>query len=178
MSPTTYNGSSYGKRDPKDKVALVEALLPDVFQWARAAGATQPLTSGVWQGDWSSPEKLSKMAKIQLDNSDVTSFHNYDGPAEFEKRIEWLKQYNRPILCTEYMARGNGSTFQGTLPSRRSIKWRHTTGAWLPARRRPTYRGIRGHTLTPTGSRPCGFMKCSGPMARRTKSRKWNSFAR
>ncbi len=114
--PDNYNGSSYGKREPKDKVALVEALLPQVFQWARAAGATQPLTSGVWQGDWSSPEKLSKMAKIQLDNSDVTSFHNYDGPAEFEKRIEWLKQYNRPILCTEYMARGNGSTFQGTLP--------------------------------------------------------------
>ncbi len=114
--PDNFNGSSYGKRDPKDKVALVEALLPQVFQWARAAGATQPLTSGVWQGDWSSPEKLSKMAKIQLDNSDVTSFHNYDGPAEFAKRIEWLKQYNRPILCTEYMARGNGSTFQGTLP--------------------------------------------------------------
>jgi hypothetical protein len=114
--PDNYNSSSYGKRDPKDKVALVEALLPQVFQWARAAGPTQPLTSGVWQGDWSSPEKLSKVAKIQLDNSDVTSFHNYDGPAEFEKRIEWLKQYDRPILCTEYMARGNGSTFQGTLP--------------------------------------------------------------
>ncbi|MGA7412364.1 MAG: cellulase family glycosylhydrolase, partial [Bryobacteraceae bacterium] len=120
--PDNHNGSSYGKRDPKDKVALVEALLPQVFQWARATGATQPLTSGVWQGDWSSPEKLSKMAKIQLDNSDVTSFHNYDGPAEFEKRIEWLKQYNRPILCTEYMARGNGSTFQGTLPVAKKYK--------------------------------------------------------
>jgi Cellulase (glycosyl hydrolase family 5) len=120
--PDNYNGSSYGKRDPKDKVALVEALLPQVFQWARAAGATQPLTSGVWQGDWSSPEKLSTMAKLQLDNSDVTSFHNYDGPAEFEKRIEWLKQYNRPILCTEYMARGNGSTFQGTLPIAKKYK--------------------------------------------------------
>ncbi len=120
--PDNYNGSSYEKRDPKNKVALVEALLPDVFVWARAAGATQPLTSGVWQGDWSSPEKLSKMAKIQLDNSDVTSFHNYDGPAEFEKRIEWLKRYNRPILCTEYMARGNGSTFQGTLPVAKKYK--------------------------------------------------------
>jgi hypothetical protein len=120
--PDNYNDSSYGRRDPKDKVAMVEALLPDVFAWARAAGATQPLTSGVWTGDWSSPEKLSKMAKIQLDNSDVTSFHNYDGPAEFEKRIEWLKQYNRPILCTEYMARGNGSTFQGTLPVAKKYK--------------------------------------------------------
>ena len=32
----------------------VLALLPKAFEWARAAGATQPLTSGVWKGDWSS----------------------------------------------------------------------------------------------------------------------------
>ena len=25
-------------------------------------------------------------------------------------------RYQRPLLCTEYMARGNGSTFQGSLP--------------------------------------------------------------
>jgi hypothetical protein len=24
--------------------------------------------------------------------------------------------YHRPLICTEYMARSNGSTFQGTLP--------------------------------------------------------------
>lgn len=28
----------------------------------------------------------------------------------------WLQRYKRPILCTEYMARGNGSTFEGSLP--------------------------------------------------------------
>ena len=39
-----------------------------------------------------------------------------DKAEEFEKRVVWLEQYRRPILCTEYMARGNGSTFQGTLP--------------------------------------------------------------
>jgi hypothetical protein len=48
--------------------------------------------------------------------SDVISFHSYDKPEEFEKRIVWLQPYHRPILCTEYMARGNGSTFQGSLP--------------------------------------------------------------
>jgi hypothetical protein len=46
----------------------------------------------------------------------VISFHNYDNGAEFEKRIMWLQRYRRPILCTEYMARGNGSTFEGSLP--------------------------------------------------------------
>ena len=96
---------------------LVLALLPQVFAWARAAGAEQPLTSGVWKGDWSSDDKLSPMERIQLEHSDVISFHNYDSGAEFEKRIVWLAAaYRRPILCTEYMARGNGSTFQGSLP--------------------------------------------------------------
>ena len=46
----------------------------------------------------------------------MISFHSYDDGGEFEKRILWLTRYNRPILCTEYMARGNKSTFQGSLP--------------------------------------------------------------
>ncbi len=114
--PDNMNGSSYGRLEPANKVELALNLLPQVFAWARAAGVEQPLTSGVWKGDWSSAEKLSPMEKIQLQNSDVISFHNYGRPAEFEQRITWLKAYRRPILCTEYMARGNGSTFEGSLP--------------------------------------------------------------
>jgi hypothetical protein len=114
--PSNTNQGSYEKEEPANKKDLVEALLPKVFSWARAAGATQPLTSAVWEGDWSEPEKLGAMAKIQLELSDVITFHNYDKPEEFEKRVKWLQPYHRPILCTEYMARGNGSTFQGILP--------------------------------------------------------------
>jgi hypothetical protein len=114
--PDNINAGSYAKFEPKNKVELVLALLPKVFDWTRSARPSQPLTSGVWKGDWSSPDKLSPMERIQLELSDVVSFHNYDKPEEFEKRVLWLQRYNRPILCTEYMARGNGSTFQGTLP--------------------------------------------------------------
>lgn len=114
--PDNTNGGSYAKGEPADKVQRVQALLPQVFRWAREAGATQPLTSGVWKGDWSSPDKLGATEKIQLENSDVISFHNYDQPEEFEKRVKWLQVYHRPLICTEYMARGNGSTFEGTLP--------------------------------------------------------------
>jgi hypothetical protein len=120
--PDNTNGSSYGKQEPKNKVALVEALLPLAFEWARSANPSQPLTSGVWQGDWSSPDKLSATAKIQLDRSDVISFHNYDGPAEFEKRIKWLQPLGRPLVCTEYMARGNRSTFEAILPIAKQYK--------------------------------------------------------
>jgi len=114
--PSNTNGGSYAAEEPKNKPALVGALLPKAFAWARSVHPTQPLTSGVWHGDWSSPEKLDFMTKIQLEESDVVSFHNYDKEEEFEKRIQSLQQYHRPIICTEYMARGNGSTFQGSLP--------------------------------------------------------------
>ena len=114
--PDNPNTSSYGKLEPAEKGDLVLALLPKVFAWAREAGATQPLTSGVWKGDWSEAGKRTRIEKVQLELSDIISFHNYDGGAEFEKRIEWLKPFNRPILCTEYMARGNKSTFQGSMP--------------------------------------------------------------
>jgi hypothetical protein len=120
--PDNLNTNSYGSAEPKNKVELVLALLPQAFQWAREAGAEQPLTSGVWKGDWSSDEKLSAMERVQLDSSDVISFHNYDNAAEFEKRIKWLQRYHRPILCTEYMARGNGSTFEGSLPIAQKYK--------------------------------------------------------
>ncbi|MDQ3133254.1 MAG: cellulase family glycosylhydrolase, partial [Acidobacteriota bacterium] len=114
--PDNENGGSYGRLEPKNKIELVLALLPKAFAWAREAGAQQPLTSAVWKGDWSSPEKMTPMDRLQIDLSDVITFHNYDSPTELEKRINWLKRYDRPIICTEYMARGNGSFFMGSLP--------------------------------------------------------------
>lgn len=114
--PDNTNIGSYESQEPLDKLDLVLALLPQVFAWAREAGADQPLTSGVWKGDWSSDQALSPIERIQLEHSDVVSFHNYGNPHEFEERVRWLQRYRRPILCTEYLARGNGSTFQGILP--------------------------------------------------------------
>src|SRR5919112_721294 len=104
--------------DPAERPRL-EAYVKgvvDAFAWAREAGATQPLTSGVWKGDWSSPEKMTEMERTQLELSDVLTFHNYDPPTELEKRVRWLVRYGRPVICTEYMARGNGSFFTGSLP--------------------------------------------------------------
>lgn len=102
--------------DVPAKVKRVNELLPKVFEWARSVHPSQPLTSGVWTGDWSDPSKESDTTKIQLAESDVISFHNYGWPESFEARIKELLQYQRPIICTEYMARGVGSTFDGSLP--------------------------------------------------------------
>jgi hypothetical protein len=114
--PDNTNDSSYGKKEPKNKVELVLNLLPQVFAWARAEHPTQPLTSGIWRGDWSTPQTLSPMSRIQINESDIISFHNYGWPENFEAGVRDLQQYHRPIICTEYMARGVGSTFDTILP--------------------------------------------------------------
>lgn len=114
--PDNTNDSSYGKEEPKNKVELVLHLLPQVFAWARAENPTQPLTSGIWRGDWSTPQTLSPMARIQINESDIISFHNYGWPENFAAAVHDLQQYHRPIICTEYMARGVGSTFDTILP--------------------------------------------------------------
>ena len=114
--PDNVNSSSYPPADAKRMRERVNELLPQVFAWARSAKPTQPLTSAPWDGDWTDPRKMSPTVRIQLEQSDVISFHNYDDAATFEKRIQSLQPLKRPILCTEYMARGNKSTFQGSLP--------------------------------------------------------------
>ena len=100
------------------KEPLVRALLAQVFDWALDADPTQPVTSGVWwHDDWTpTGGKLTPMEKLQLGRSDVITFHDYSWPETFEGRVRQLLPYNRPIICTEYMARGNGSTFDGSLP--------------------------------------------------------------
>jgi hypothetical protein len=114
--PDNANESSYRKEEAQNKAELVRKLLPQAFAWAREEHPVQPLISGIWRGDWSSPDKLDPMARIQVENSDVISFHNYGWPEDFERRVGWLEQYHRPIICTEYMARGAGSLFDTILP--------------------------------------------------------------
>jgi hypothetical protein len=123
--PDNTNQDVYGQEEPKDKAQLILQLLPQVFTWARAEHPTQPLTSGIWRGDWSGPETLEPMARIQINESDIITFHNYGWPEDFEYRVQQLEQYHRPIICTEYMARSVGSLFDTILP----IAKRHRVGA-------------------------------------------------
>ena len=118
--------SVYRTVERADKDDLVSALLPQVFLWARDVDPVQPLTSGVWQGTWADPSRRSVIAATQLDNSDVITFHSYAKPVDFEARIAELAPLQRPILCTEYLARSLGSTVEGILP----IAKQHNIGAF------------------------------------------------
>jgi hypothetical protein len=115
----------YRKVERKDKLDRVADLLQLAFDWARSVDPSQPLTSGVWDGVWGDPLARSEIIDIQLDNSDVITFHCYDKPAAFEARIAELSPLGRPILCTEYLARSRGSTVDGILP----IAKRHNVSA-------------------------------------------------
>jgi hypothetical protein len=84
-------------------------LLKNVFQWAWSVRPSQPLTCGVWYDHRS-------FNMYQLTHSDIISFHNYNPGPDLVQQIDTLKQYGRPLICSEYMARPRGSTFQTHLP--------------------------------------------------------------
>lgn len=52
----------------------------------------------------------------QLQMSDVITYHNYSDEKEHQASIDTLKKHNRPLLCTEYMARTRGSRFENIMP--------------------------------------------------------------
>ncbi len=118
------NGPEVAKCHPDElaaKAELVVPLLADAFAWARAQRPSQPLTSGLWLGDWSSLQLLSGIQAVQLANSDIVSFHNYGDGEDFARRVGWLKAFDRPLLCTEFMARPCGSTFEAILPRAQAL---------------------------------------------------------
>jgi len=114
--PDNPTGPSYEKVDLPNKVQYVLPLLKKSFEWARTQKPSQPLTSGIWAGNWTTDETLKPIEKLQVEQSDVISFHNYDSSQVFENKIKELQRYGKPLICTEYMARPNGSTFAGFLP--------------------------------------------------------------
>lgn len=87
-------------------------LLKKVFEWARAANPSQPITSGIWKFD---PD-FNLLNAYQLSNSDILSFHSYAEVNVTQGIIQAMKIYGRPIVCSEYMARPLNSTFLTHVP--------------------------------------------------------------
>ena len=128
--PDNPNRSAYGSEGARvelgeaDKEKFARQLLEKTFAWAREVRPSQPVTSGVWLGDYL--DRPTPIQQLQLEQSDIITFHNYDGPDELRRRIEGLKKLGRPVLCTEYMARGNHSTFADNLP----VMKEYNVAAW------------------------------------------------
>ena len=88
-------------------------LLVQAFGWAREANPTQPLTAGLY---FLKPSIGAKLNPLSLELSDVVSFHSYFNPEDTQALIDMLKPEGRPMICTEYLARGTGNTFQAIMP--------------------------------------------------------------
>jgi hypothetical protein len=87
-------------------------FMEKVFQWAWSVRPTQPLTCTTWNSD----APFKRYNEFQLRNSDVITFHNYSKPEHLEAEIHTLQQLGRPVICSEYMARTNNSTFEKNMP--------------------------------------------------------------
>jgi hypothetical protein len=85
-------------------------LLQNVFKWAREVNPVQPISSGIWYFG------CQELNIFQIQQSDVITYHNYATTKEHEIWINLLKTHNRPMICTEYMARRNDSKFQNIMP--------------------------------------------------------------
>lgn len=106
--------------DPDEKRPLSLRLVKKTFKWAREVNPSQPLTMGIWWGDinnWGTPEKLPEIDRLMIENSDIITFHTYDNNLDIIRtKIKELKKYDRPIICTEYMARTVNNKFENVMP--------------------------------------------------------------
>jgi hypothetical protein len=84
-------------------------LVKSVFVWAREINPVQPLTVGIWNN-------AKELNDILTKNSDVISYHCYGNKKEMTERIGNLRQYNRPVICSEWMNRPRKSTVEDIMP--------------------------------------------------------------
>lgn len=88
---------------------LSEALVDRVFDWAREVKPKQPLTVGLWNDD-------ARLNRLVLLNSDIITFHNYNTADHLSGQITRLQDSGRPIICTEWLNRGQNSSVATCLP--------------------------------------------------------------
>ncbi len=95
-------------------------LMENAFEWAREVNPSQPLTVGAWHIanilDLQAPIYEHPTDRRALELSDVISYHAYVPLDLMHKAIEILKEYKRPLLCTEWLARHAESKIHEQLP--------------------------------------------------------------
>ena len=84
-------------------------FLEYVWNWAHEIRPSQPLTSCI---DGAIGDSIISLNKIK---SDIITFHTYEAE-KLEPTIIELRSIGRPLMCTEYMAREYGTTFEFCLP--------------------------------------------------------------
>jgi galactose mutarotase-like enzyme len=144
-------------------------LLKNVFRWARQVNPSQPVSVGLWYFG------ASALNTFQVENSDIITYHNYSDVGNHQMWINFLKMQNRPLICTEYMARKNNSRFQNIMPLLKqnnigAINWGFVSGktntifAWdepKPNEKEPAlwFHDIYRQDKTPFDTKEVDFIK-------------------
>lgn len=98
-------------------------LMLACFDWARAAAPMQPLTVGGWvvpPDDAAADAYDNEIDRLAFAKSDIITFHAYCDRATASEIIDRLARHGRPMMSTEWMARGVGSRFADQLELYRS----------------------------------------------------------
>lgn len=114
--PGNDQDAKYPGQDVPGKDRMSALLLAKAFEWAREVEPSQPLTSGLWTGNWTDLAALSPINKLCVERSDIITFHSYSGGDVFKGSVEAALLHKRPAICTEYLNRNKGCTFQDVLP--------------------------------------------------------------
>lgn len=106
-------------------------LCRQAVSWVRDEDPSQPLTVGAWRNMKIFIDRTPKIFdheidKMALELSDVITFHAYSPKDVIEETLAILEPLNRPIMCTEWLARHAQSTVEDILP----IFAKHKVGAY------------------------------------------------
>lgn len=108
--PDQRNAVSWASLEIANKTNKADGLLNRIFDWCQDIDPDQPLTAGVFIAVSGTAERVSRINRTMLSRSDVISFHCYGGHKRLAAAIDHLGRYDRPLLCTEWLARSMGST--------------------------------------------------------------------
>lgn len=86
------------------------------FEAARECLADQPLAADVWRVKRDLAQELPEIERVALELSDVISFHDYGCYDHSVMVLEYLKQFDRPLLLTEWLNRISGNAIDSHLP--------------------------------------------------------------
>lgn len=100
---------------------FAQELMELTFKWAREIDLIQPLTVGGWHVPVLETAEYEEILVHPIDIkalelSDIISFHAYCQLDRMHEVVKIIQKYERPMLCTEWLARHVNSIFATHLP--------------------------------------------------------------
>jgi len=112
-----FSEASYGSYD-KGLENHALTLMENCFAWARMEEPEAPLTVAAWTTplpDDDAHPYQTEIDRSALVHSDIITFHAYWNRKRVGQFIDYLEVLDRPILCTEWMARSVDSRISDQL---------------------------------------------------------------